>query len=269
LTPPAEIAVPRPSATLLLLRDGPNGLEVLMMTRHADDVAFAGAMVFPGGRVDAEDGDPAVQARCRAVAGLDAAAMAFRVAAIRESFEEAHILLARRVGEEALLSAADVAALEARLAATLGRTPHFGDLVSGGGIELATDRLVRFAHWITPARSAHRFDAHFFLAPTPADQAPAADGVEAVAIDWTTPAGAIAGADARRQRLVFATRSVLAKLGRSRDVATALAAAAADRVVTVCPEVYDTPDGPRIRIPPDAGYDISEMPMRPGWLPKT
>jgi 8-oxo-dGTP pyrophosphatase MutT (NUDIX family) len=268
LTAPATIAVPRPSATLLLLRDGAGGLEVLMMTRHADDVAFAGAMVFPGGRVDAEDGDPAVQARCRAIAGLDAAAMAFRVAAIRESWEEAHILLARHAGAEALMSAADVVALEARLAASLGRKPHFGDLLAGG-IELATDRLVRFAHWITPARSAHRFDAHFFLAPTPVDQAPLADGVEAVAIDWTTPAGAIAGADARRQRLVFATRSCLAKLGRSGDVATALAAAADDRIVTVTPEVYDTPDGPRIRIPPDAGYDISEMPMRPGWLPKT
>jgi hypothetical protein len=98
---------------------------------------------------------------------------------------------------------------------------------------------------------------------------PKVDGREAVGFLWATPQAAIAAADAQRQRLVFATRTCLFKLDKSRSVAEALAAARADRIVTVCPEVYDTPDGPRIRIPADAGYDIPDMPMRPSWLPRT
>jgi len=260
--------IPRPSATLLLLREGTQGLETLLMTRHENDVAFAGAMVFPGGRVDAEDSAAATHACCRAVAGVDAAEMAYRVTAIRESYEEVHILLARRAGAQTMISAAEVAALEEKLSAELGRAAEFSDILNSGAVELATDLLVRFAHWITPARSPHRFDTQFFLVPAPADQVPKVDGREAVGVVWATPEAAITAADTQRQRLVFATRTCLRKLGKSASVAAALAAARADRIVTVCPEVYDTPDGPRIRIPADAGYDIPDMPMRPSWLPK-
>ena len=94
-----------------------------MLERHRA-AFFSGAMVFPGGQVDAEDGAPATLARCRAVPGVDAAAMAFRVAAIRESYEEAGILLARRRGEERLLGGGDFA------------PGDFGNLFAGGGSSL-------------------------------------------------------------------------------------------------------------------------------------
>jgi 8-oxo-dGTP pyrophosphatase MutT (NUDIX family) len=262
---------PRPASTVLLLRDGPGGIEVLMVTRNVASDFASGALVFPGGRVDAADGKVDMLSRCRPVAGSDAAAMAFRVAAVRETFEEAHLLLARRPGEDRLLAAGEVDRLEADAAARLGRPPHIADLLAAGGIELATDLLVPFAHWITPAGPPKRFDTHFFLAPAPADQVAAHDGHEAVDTVWISPHQAIADSEAGRVTLVFATRMNLAKLGRSRSVAEALAAARADAIVTVCPEVIEAPEGKILRIPAAAGYGITEMPAgltARAWVPR-
>jgi len=265
----AALIEPRPAATVLLLRDGPNGLEVLMVTRNVASDFASGALVFPGGRVDAADAHPATLAECRG--SSDPTAMAFRVAAVRETFEEAHLLLARRAGADALLAAEEVDALEGALATRLGRAPQFADIVGSGGIELATDLLVPFAHWITPVGPPKRFDTHFFLAPAPADQVAAHDGREAVDTVWISPQEAIAQSEARRITLVFATRMNLVKLGRSPTVAEALAAARADTIVTVCPELVEAPEGKLLRIPAAAGYGITEMPANltaRAWVPR-
>src|SRR5258706_10302610 len=102
--------IPRPAATLLLLRDGAAGLEVLMTARHEEAGFAAGALVFPGGKVDPVDA--ALAAHCPNSPALDADALVLRIAAIRETFEECGILLARNAG--ALLSAERLAALLAR-----------------------------------------------------------------------------------------------------------------------------------------------------------
>jgi len=251
--------VPRPAATVLLVRDGPSGLEVLMVTRNVASDFASGALVFPGGRVDAADGGASMLEHCRAAPGIDAAALAFRVAGIRESFEEAHVLLARPRGSERLLTAPELDALEAEARAKLGRDPQLGDLVAAGEIELATDLLVPFAHWVTPLGPPKRFDTHFFLAPAPADQLAAHDGREAVDTIWIAPQTAVAEADAKRVTLVFATRMNLLKLARSGDVAAALAAACDDTIVTVCPEVVQSPAGTVLRIPLSAGYGVAEV----------
>ena len=254
----AEI-VPRPAATVLLVRDGASGVEVLMVTRNVASDFASGALVFPGGRVDAADSAANILESCRAMPGVDATAMAFRVAGIRESFEEAHVLLARPRGSERLMTAAELAALESGARARLGREPQLDDLVAGGDIELATDLLVPFAHWITPVGPPKRFDTHFFLAPTPSDQLAAHDGREAVDTIWIAPQTAIAEADAKRVTLVFATRMNLVKLGRSGNVAAAMAAARDDKIITVCPEVAQSPAGTVLRIPLAAGYGVTEV----------
>lgn len=267
----AEV-VPRPAATVLLVRDGRAGLEVLMVTRNVASDFASGALVFPGGRVDAADGARAMLEHCRPVREIDDAALAFRVAGIRESFEEAHVLLARPTGSERLLTAAELAALEGAARAKLNREPQLGDLLAVGGIELATDLLVPFAHWITPAGPPKRFDTHFFLAPAPLDQLAAHDGHEAVDTIWIAPDRAIAEADAKRVTLVFATRMNLLRLARSGDVAAALAAARRDTIVTVCPEVAQTPHGTVLRIPLAAGYGVTEVradiAVR-AWIPRS
>jgi len=266
----AEI-VPRLAATVLLLRDSASGPEVLMITRNVASDFAGGALVFPGGRVDAADGEAAMMQCCRAVAGASTAAMALRVAAVRETFEEAHVLLARPRGSDRLISARELDALETGQRAALGREPHFADLVATGCIELATDLLVPFAHWITPVGPPKRFDTHFFLAAAPVDQVAAHDGREAVETVWMSPARAIADSEEKRITLVFATRMNLAKLARAGDVAAALAAAGREAIVTVCPELVETPAGKMLRIPAAAGYGITEMPAHlttRAWVPR-
>ncbi len=254
-----EPVTPRFASTVLLLRDGPAGMEVFMQVRH-DEIDFAsGALVFPGGRVD--PGDHAIAARpdlCRAAAGLDTAAVAFRVAAIRETFEEAGILLARPHGAEALIDAERLRALEAAHRASLGHghdDAAFGAMLEQEGLAVAADLLVPFAHWITPANQAKRYDTHFFLAVAPADQAGMHDGREAVDSVWVTPQAGLAGVDTGIYKMVFPTHMNLTKLGRNRTVETAVAAARTARVVTVQPEPERSIPGlRRLRIPAEADY---------------
>jgi 8-oxo-dGTP pyrophosphatase MutT (NUDIX family) len=122
------ISKPLPAATVMLLRDGDDGMEVLMIVRHHNSDVHAGALVFPGGRVDAEDYELAVDATVfPSQDGVDAATAVLRVAAVRETIEECGVLLARARGEEALVSADRLRDIEAvrRAAMTRGqRSPN-------------------------------------------------------------------------------------------------------------------------------------------------
>jgi 8-oxo-dGTP pyrophosphatase MutT (NUDIX family) len=249
------------AATVLVLRDGGAGLEVLMITRHAETVFAGGAAVFPGGRQDAEDAAPDLLRHCAAVPNADVARMALRVCAIRETFEEAGLLLARRAGSSRLLTGAEVKTVLAALHAKLGRIPDFTELVIQGELELATDLLVPFAHWITPEIRPRRYDTYFFLAPAPDQQEALHDGHEAVASVWVSPTQAAADGAAKRVKMIFATRFNLEKLARSATRDAAFAAARVDTIVTVCPVYRETPDGLMWCIPIEAGYGIAETPV--------
>jgi hypothetical protein len=135
----------------------------------------------------------------------------------------------------------------------------FLDLMRREALALALDRLVPFAHWITPVESPRRFETHFFLVAAPEGHAAVHDGREAVRSLWTTPHGLIAEAEAGRQVLVPATRLNLEMLGESRTVADAMAAARSRRIVSVTPVLSKAEGGMRISIPPEAGYRITEV----------
>jgi len=252
-TPAKTPVAALPAATLLLLRDGSAGLEVLMTMRHASAGFAGGAMVFPGGKVDAEDSGPGLRRAAGEAANI--AGPPFRIAAIRETYEETGILLARGKPGGELLTDAQLASLRAR------HSGDFAAFAAAAGIELATDLLTPFAHWITPADQPKRFDTQFFLAPAPADQVARHDGREAVETRWVAPAAAIADADAGRIKLVFATRLNLWKLGRSASVAQAFEAARRSTIVTVEPKLVETPEGPAFRIPEAADYGLTHMPV--------
>jgi len=249
------------AATVLVLRDRGDGIEVLMITRHAEAVFAGGALVFPGGRLDPGDAGAALLARCRAVPGEGIPELALRVCAIRETFEEARLLLARPAGAADLVSGAALAAIEEQLRAKYGRAPDFAELVIEGGLELATDLLVPFAHWITPKPRPRRFDTYFYLAPAPEAQEALHDGAEAVDSIWVEPARAAADGMAKRVKMIFATRFNLLKLARSRSREIAFAAARADPIVAVCPEHRDTPEGAMWCIPIEAGYGVAQIPV--------
>ncbi len=258
---------PVAAATVLLVRDRvhASGIEVFMVERHREIEFAGGATVFPGGKVHPSDASPTLRERCRGAEGLDEAALSLRVAAIRESFEECGILLARPRAAgagEALVSAAPLADLWKRYRGVLERHElSMEDLVRKEDLELACDLLVPFAHWITPEGLPKRFDTSFFLVHAPSDQVAAHDGRELVGARWLSPAEALADADAGRRSIIFPTRMNLAKLGRSPSTAHAIAAARAHPVVTVLPRIDQGAQGAVLRIPREAGYDIVEAPL--------
>jgi 8-oxo-dGTP pyrophosphatase MutT (NUDIX family) len=253
---------PRLSATVLLVRDGLRGLEVLMVERHHQIDFATGALVFPGGQVDAADGDAALAARCAGVAGQDDAARALRVAAIRETFEEAGVLLARPRGGSALVDAERLRGIEARHRAALhARERTLAELVAAEDLELACDLLVPFAHWITPVFMPKRFDTWFFLVAAPPDQVALHDGHESVDSLWITPSDAEAAKSAGRRTIIFPTLLNVRKLGRAATVADALANARAGPIVTVLPRVEKRGDTPVMVLPEGAGYDVVEAPL--------
>lgn len=260
-TPTGSPVPPVAAASILLVRDSPQGLEVLLQDRDPNTRFAGGATVFPGGKVDGRDLE--ARDRARGVDGLAPEACALRLAAIRELFEECGILLARGAGEEDLLGGERTLALA---------TEHRAELESGRlglaaladleRLELAADRLVPFAQWITPEPLPRRFDTYFFLAALPADQEPRDETSESVRLHWATPAFALAEAAAGRCAMMFPTRMNLAKLGRSRSVEQALASARRARVVPVLPRLERGEGGGRVlRIPAEADYDLVEIPL--------
>lgn len=252
-----QAAAVRQASTMLLLRDGKEGMEVFMVVRHHQIDFASGALVFPGGSIDADDHEVVKTTEFFSGGdGLDAAALAFRVGAARETFEECGILLAREKGSQQLVSAAraDKIAASHRAALNEGKT-KFSDILASESLVLALDLLVPYAHWITPVGMPKRFDTHFYLAVAPADQVGAHDGSESVDSVWVTPDAAVEGAKTGKFKLVFATERNLIKLARHPSIAATLDSARKEPVVTVLPEVVRHETGRQLRIPANAGYD--------------
>jgi len=256
-----ELVPAIPSATILLLRDGSRDLEVFMVQRH-HQVDFArGALVFPGGKVDPADREPSLRPRCTGAPDSDEE-LAVSVAAIRETFEESGILLARLRSSGDLVTGEHLREIESRHRDALNhKQTTLREIIDAEDLTLASDLLIRFAHWITPEVSPKRFDTHFFLVAAPPNQVALHDGRESVDSTWTTPSAALADADAGRSTIVFPTRLNLMKLGRSHGVEEALATARAASVVTVMPRIEKTDAGPVLRIPAEADYDLVEAPL--------
>jgi 8-oxo-dGTP pyrophosphatase MutT (NUDIX family) len=256
----AEAVTPRPASTILLLRDSTvtrGEIEVFMMVRHYEIDFNSGALVFPGGSVD--KGDNGIVARPELYSGgegLDAASLSFRIAAIRETFEESGILLARSRGSNTLIEAKRAREIEAANRAVLcdGKTT-FLKVLTDNGLELALDELVPYAHWITPEGMPKRFDTWFFLAAAPPEQVGAHDGKESTDSIWVSPREALAGGESGRFKLPFPTTRNLIRLGKQISVKAALDDSRGKLIVTVMPVMTKVNGGRQLRIPPEAGYD--------------
>ena len=276
--PPSQVTglvAARDAATIMLVRDalsdqGP-ALEVCMLQRHLNSDFVGGAYVFPGGKVDDEDRTPAAEEACAlrsdaeasAMLGVGSGGLAFWVAALRECFEEAGVLLAYQgdeaVGGNTLVDAHDsetrhrLAAL--RVALNAGEV-RFLDACQGEGLRLATDRVHYFSHWITPEPAPKRYDTRFFVAALPPGQVPIHDDHETVDTVWVRPDDALARAKAGEFDLIFPTMKNLEAISRFTTSGELLAAAAAvGRVPTVLPRVVVDERGFRILLPGDPGYE--------------
>lgn len=224
---------PRPASTTLILRDGADGVEVLMLRRSLEASFMPGSYVFPGGAVDADDAAPVVQAACdetpqalaeRLGSGPPEALAAHAVAALRECFEECGLWL----GDGAPIEAGRLPALRAALNATgepaAAASPAIDgrDLLAAAralGRPLAVSALHPWGHWVTPIDLPKRFDTRFFVAQSPAGQAASVDDGEATALEWIRPADALARAERGELPLEFITRHTLRSLLPYRQVA--------------------------------------------------
>ena len=191
-----EVVKPRDASTILLLRDSKaREIEVFMMVRHHEIEFNSGALVFPGGSVDKNDreiiGHPELYS---GGGGLDEATLSFRIAAIRETFEESGILLARPKGSKTLVDAKRASEIEAAHRSDLNdRKITFLKVLTDNGMVLALDELVPYAHWTTPEGMPKRYDTWFFRAAAPPDPHGAHDGRESPDSIWVSPREAPGG----------------------------------------------------------------------------
>jgi 8-oxo-dGTP pyrophosphatase MutT (NUDIX family) len=246
-----KIAEARPAATVVLLRDESQGLEVFMVRRHHQIDFAGGALVFPGGKVAPED------VELGQTLAPDDALAAFRVAAIRELFEESGLLLAEgATGDGHGLNAAPLDRLRTEL---VQEGVGFTRLLERLELRPALGALLPFAHWITPEMVPKRFDTHFFLARMTDNTVLRHDGDETVDSLWIKPSDAIEAAQAGQHTIIWPTLMNLQKLARNHSVAEAWRTTQEGTVVTVLPCLVDTPQGKRMRIPQEAGYDAWDV----------
>lgn len=259
-----EGSSPLPAATILMLRDGPDGLEVFMVVRHHQIDFASGALVFPGGKADPQDFDPALQERLEG-ADPDPDMRAIQASAIREAFEECGILLAREEDAAGPVGATRLAALEPYRQSLHDGSVSIHEFLTRERLVLTCTELVHFAHWVTPAMMPKRFDTHFFLAVAPADHLAVHDGHESVDSVWIRPAEVLEQAKRGERTVIFPTLRNVEKLAEFGSVSEALEATRAGAVVRVEPWTERRADGTYLCIPPDAGYAVSEerMPERP------
>ncbi len=216
------------------------------MVVRQEAIEFAGgAIVFPGGRVDAADH----------VHAGGSEANTFKVAAIRETFEESGILLAydKASGEMVHRELARELTENYRHAVSSGELA-FADMLDDEGLVAATSQLVPFAHWITPPSRPKRFDTHFFVTAYSENQHVAHDEGEVERAVWISPSQLLSDAKSGKYKLVFATRMNVERLTTFTSIAEAIQLISNTPVVTVRPESVQTPEGRMVRIPMEAGY---------------
>jgi 8-oxo-dGTP pyrophosphatase MutT (NUDIX family) len=263
----------RQAATVMMVRDAPEPdadgrtLEVLMVRRNLNSDFVGGAFVFPGGSVDPLDGGAEAEAACvgrsdaeaSTLLGVASGGLAYWVAALRETFEEAGLLLAERPGGPPLLNGRpeEEARFVAERAAVNAGTRRFLDLCRDEGLRLLVGEVHYFAHWIAPRGAPRRFDTRFFVAAAPPGQKAAHDAGETIADTWISPRQALEGHRNGVFELIFPTIRNLQAIGRFATAAALLEAAesASRSVPTIEPRVVADGNGVRILLPGDEGYD--------------
>jgi 8-oxo-dGTP pyrophosphatase MutT (NUDIX family) len=244
-----DLPTPVPAATLILMREPVQGAPELLVMERAQTMAFAaGALVFPGGRVDPDDH---VSAARHDAGAADAAA---RIAAVRETIEEAGIAAA-------LLPPPDVA-LASALRETMAAGLPFSDLLERHGLAVDLDALTPFARWCPNFAETRRFDTLFYLAEAPAD-APLAspDRTEAVHTFWASAADILAEIETGRAQAIFPTRRNLERLARFGSIAEARADTVRHPLRTITPWVEERDSGKWVCIPEDIGYPVTAEPF--------
>ncbi len=250
----------RPSASVILVRDGPEGLESFMVERHARSPVAPRAYVFPGGTVRDDDLEvvlPGANQLARALSERSdtpvepAEAVALYVCAVRELFEEAGVLLVRDATGRLLSIGESDMALQERLESTRlalqARELTISGVLAEHGWQPAFDLLVPFSHWITPRALAARFDTRFFVAVLPRGQAALHDTIETSEGVWLAPQKVLDG----DYHTVYATAQHLRRLAPFRSVDQLMDFTLRKPIRMISPKVVDGGEGLRVFIRPE------------------
>lgn len=254
--PPDEPVVPRPAATVVLMRQARRtGLEVLLLRRVRSSGFVPGAWVFPGGRVDADDASPELVERTADLtpagaaaalgmpAGAEPAAIAYVIAALREAFEETGLLLAVRDSGSPVPSAAEDATLAHMRRRLLADDDLFAPLLAEHDLHLDGGAVAYLAHWITPVVEPRRYDARFFAAAVEGGGELLLNEAEMSAARWETPEGALELHASGELPMVFPTVKTLESLVGFESPRAALEGLASRRVPSWLPRLIRTPEG--------------------------
>ncbi|HWH17264.1 MAG TPA: NUDIX domain-containing protein [Allosphingosinicella sp.] len=238
-----ELAEPIPAATLILMRSASGSAPEILVMKRSDSMAFAaGALVFPGGRIESQD-----EALASRYPEEDAAA---RIAAIRETIEETGIA-------PALMPPPDAEAAIA-LREGLAQGVAFADLLERLGLTLDLGALTPFARWCPNFRETRRFDTLFYVAEAPADaHAATADEAEAVHAYWASAEAILEEVEAGRAHVIFPTRRNLERLARFSSIEEARADAALHAVRKITPWVEEREGRKWVCIPEEIGYPVT------------
>ncbi|MGA7835237.1 MAG: NUDIX domain-containing protein [Acidimicrobiales bacterium] len=257
-----DSVVPRAAATVLTIRDGDEGYEILMLRRNSRSDFLGGAYVFPGGAVDDDDArdvgfgldDDVASTRL----GLAAGGLSYYVASLRELFEEAGLLIACTSEGEAVAftDADDLDRLAAKRRALNAGELSFAEMLAEEGLRLDLRGVAYLAHWITPVGMPRRYDTRFFVALAPSGQLATHDAGETVADRWVRPAAALAAHARGEFEMMFPTVRTLEAIAHFRLAREVLDyARTLGPVATVQPRVIERDGAPVVVLPGDEGFD--------------
>ena len=259
--PPDVPVAPRPAATIVLLRDGHGGMEVLLMRRSRRAGFVPGAYVFPGGRVDSSDALPAIisllddldpdTARDRLEHHGEPPAIAYYLAALREAFEETGIMVGLRADGSAPPTAAEDPSVDEIRDALMGDRIGFDEAIARLKCRIAGDAIEYIAHWITPEPEPRRYDTRFFAAKVRSGATPIVDPREMTDALWLSPHDALERLDRGELPMVFPTIKTIEALSRYDSADEALEGYGAEPVRTILPTLVVTPTGIGLEIPDD------------------
>ena len=235
-----------PAATLVVWRDGPTRPEILVVERSARMAFAAGAIVFPGGRIDDPD-----RVFANSLGRPDEAA---KITAIRETIEESGIV--------AGLAGPISPALGLQLQAALNEGADFRELLATNGLTLDLDALTPFARWMPAFKHARRFDTLFFLTQAPSGNwRPNPQLGECVAAEWASPADLVERVARGEASAIFPTKRNLERLAGHDNLDAALADARAHSLETIIPWIEEIDGEPHVRIPENRGYPVTAEPL--------
>jgi len=268
-------AIPRNAATVIILRvaAGMNSFEVLLMRRHAKQNFMGKAFVYPGGQIDDADCNPGLADYTNGISAEtarqwwhdpdapDERALGYFFAAVRETFEESGVLLAGlQSGENIDFTDAAVQKRFSEYRMKIHQKEMtLEDLAKREKLVFRLDRLIPFAHWITPELESKRFDTRFFLAPIPSGQKPVHDSIEMTETLWTTPKDALKRQKAGEILLMPPTIKTLEEMSLFSSISSLFSYASSLNIKTNLPQISTEGDDIVIKLPHDPEYTIAEF----------